>query len=144
MFNVKTSTKIVHSCVRPYKTIHIQTRPFETLQGNTFALDNTKPNKTTQNHTYHKRPYQTFHDHTIPFKTKQTFKRPNNSIPYESIPDQTQDQPKPYNEPKDFLLGIEGRLQEVFRVKLGIVPFKEGHCHGEMAIQVIQFVVVLL
>ena len=39
------------SCVRPYKTIHNQTRPFETPQGNTFALDYTKPNKTRQDHT---------------------------------------------------------------------------------------------
>ena len=53
----QTSTKILHSCVRPYKTIHNQARPFETLQGNTFALDYTKPNKTTQDHTYHKRTY---------------------------------------------------------------------------------------
>ena len=32
----KTSTKIVHSCVRPYKTIYNLIRPLETLQGNTF------------------------------------------------------------------------------------------------------------
>ena len=35
--NTETSTKIVHTCVRPYKTIHNQRRPFETLQGNTLA-----------------------------------------------------------------------------------------------------------
>ena len=28
---------------------------------------------------------------------------------------------------KDFLLGINGRLQEVFRAKLGLIPFQEGH-----------------
>ena len=27
------------------------------------------------------------------------------------------------NKPKDYLLGIGGRLQEVFRAKLGLVPF---------------------
>ena len=39
------------------------------------------------------------------------------------------------DKPKDFLQGIDGRLQEVFRAKLGLVPFKEGHCHGGMTIQ---------
>ena len=36
------------------------------------------------------------------------------------------------DKPKDYLLRINGRLQEV---KWGIVPFKEGHCHGGMTIQ---------
>ena len=34
------------------------------------------------------------------------------------------------DKPKDYLLGIDGRLQEVFRAKLKLVPFKEGHCNG--------------
>ena len=37
--------------------------------------------------------------------------------------------------PKDYLPGIDERLQEVFSAKLGIISFKEGHCHGGMAIQ---------
>ena len=39
------------------------------------------------------------------------------------------------DKPKDYLLGIDGRLQEVLSAKLGLVPFKEGHCHGGMTIQ---------
>ena len=39
------------------------------------------------------------------------------------------------DKPKDYLLGIGGRLQKVFRAKLGLVPLKEGHCNGGMTIQ---------
>ena len=39
------------------------------------------------------------------------------------------------DKPKDFLKVIDGRMQEVFRAKLGLVPFKEGYCHGGMTIQ---------
>ena len=39
------------------------------------------------------------------------------------------------DKPKDYLLGIDGRLQEVFRTKLGLVPFKEWHRHGGMTIK---------
>ena len=63
------------------------------------------------------------------------------------------------------MLRIDVRLQEVFRAKLGLVLiiimiisvqtnkvrsilillvlFKEGHCHGGMTIQYIQFAVIL-
>ena len=37
------------------------------------------------------------------------------------------------DKPKDYFLGIDGRLQELFGAKLGLVPFKERHCHGGMA-----------
>ena len=39
------------------------------------------------------------------------------------------------DKPKDFLQRIDGRLEEVFRAKLGLVSFKEGHCHVGMTIQ---------
>ena len=32
--------------------------------------------------------------------------------------------------PKDFLLGVQGRLQEGLRAKLELQPYAEGHCHG--------------
>ena len=32
--------------------------------------------------------------------------------------------------PKDHLLGIDGRLKEGLREKLGLKPYLEGHCHG--------------
>ena len=32
--------------------------------------------------------------------------------------------------PKDYLLGIDGRLKEGLREKLGLKPYLEGHCHG--------------
>ena len=32
--------------------------------------------------------------------------------------------------PKDYLLGVDGRLQEGLRAKLGLQPYAEGHCHG--------------
>ena len=32
--------------------------------------------------------------------------------------------------PKDYLLGIDGRLKEGQREKLGLKPYLEGHCHG--------------
>ena len=35
------------------------------------------------------------------------------------------------DKPKHYLLGIDCRLQ-LFRAKLGLVSFKEGHCHGGM------------
>ena len=38
---------------------------------------------------------------------------------------------------KDCLLGIDSRLQEVFRAKFGLVPFKERHCHGEMTMSIL-------
>ena len=38
--------------------------------------------------------------------------------------------------PKDYLLGINDRLQEEFRAKLGLAPFKEGHCHGGMTYKI--------
>ena len=31
------------------------------------------------------------------------------------------------DETKDYFLGIDNRLKEVFRGKLGLVPFKEGN-----------------
>ena len=31
--------------------------------------------------------------------------------------------------PKDYLLGVDGRLQEGLRAKLGLQPYAEGHCH---------------
>ena len=40
-----------------------------------------------------------------------------------------------WDKPKDYMLGKGGRLQEVFRAKLGLVPFKEGHCNGGITIQ---------
>ena len=32
--------------------------------------------------------------------------------------------------PKDHLLGIDGRLKEGLREKLGLKPYLKGHCHG--------------
>ena len=32
--------------------------------------------------------------------------------------------------PKDYLLRVDGRLQEGLRAKLGLQPYAEGHCHG--------------
>ena len=32
--------------------------------------------------------------------------------------------------PKDYFLGIDGRLKEGLREKLGLKPYLEGHCHG--------------
>ena len=32
--------------------------------------------------------------------------------------------------PKDYLLGVDGRLQEGLRAKLGLQLYAEGHCHG--------------
>ena len=32
--------------------------------------------------------------------------------------------------PKDYLLGVDERLQEGLRAKLGLQPYAEGHCHG--------------
>ena len=46
--------------------------------------------------------------------------------------------------PKNYLPGIDSTLQEVFKANLGLGLFKEGHCHGGMTIQDIQFAVVLL
>ena len=31
--------------------------------------------------------------------------------------------------PKDYLLGIDKRLKEGLRAKLGLHPYLEGHCH---------------
>ena len=32
--------------------------------------------------------------------------------------------------PKDYLLGVDGRLQENLRARLGLKPYSKGHCHG--------------
>ena len=53
----KTSTKIVHSCVRPYKTI----------QNNN---DHKRPIETIQGHTFHSRPYKQDHTRSLTFPSK--------------------------------------------------------------------------
>ena len=32
--------------------------------------------------------------------------------------------------PKDYLLGVDGRLPKGLRAKLGLQPYAEGHCQG--------------
>ena len=86
----KTRTKIVHTCVRPYKTVQNQTRP----------LNYIKPNKTTQDHNTikdHIRLSMTVQYHSRLYKTLRDPYGPNNSIPYKTITDQT----KPYQNIQD-------------------------------------------
>ena len=65
---------------------------------------------------FHAKPYQTIQDLAKPCKTM-TKLYPEKMNRFERK--DTGDGDKP----KDYLLGIGGRLQEVFRAKLGLVPF---------------------